>query len=181
MSATLEFDFAEAFTLTAELYPYGSDTIANTGGDSCTEQTNDKGRYTATIAEVLAGQHHVKIKSGSAVVARFHVLMIDGVTCRCRSEPLTGNGYRNTALNNFEFTLISSADHVTPLTGATGITATRSIDGGAFASCSGTVTEVGNGVYKINLSAADRNGNVVTLKFNVSGADERKITFVLSS
>lgn len=77
-----------------------------------------------------------------------------------------------TQVNNFPFYLVSSSDHVTPVTGAT-VTATRSIDGGAFSACSNSVTEIGNGNYKINLSSTDTNGTVIILKFTATGADTR--------
>lgn len=84
---------------------------------------------------------------------------------------------KNTALAGFEFLLISSADKVSPITGRT-VTATRSIDGAAFASCSNSVSEVSNGIYKINLSAGDLNGDTVTLQFTAAGAEARFITIL---
>jgi len=84
---------------------------------------------------------------------------------------------KSTALAEFEFLMVDSADHVTPKTGLT-VTATRSIDGAAFGSCTNSVTEVASGVYKIDLSAADLNGDVITLKFAASGADQTTITLL---
>lgn len=84
---------------------------------------------------------------------------------------------QNTALNNFEFYMVNSTDHVTGETGLT-VTAERSIDGLAFAACANAVSEVGNGLYKINLAASDLNGGVITLKFTATGADARLITIV---
>ena len=84
---------------------------------------------------------------------------------------------KNTALSNFAFLLISSTDHVTPKTGAT-VTAQRSLDGAAFGSCTNSVTELSNGIYTINLAAGDLNGNVVTLRFSATGADDRFVTIV---
>jgi hypothetical protein len=84
---------------------------------------------------------------------------------------------KSVALNNFEFYMAQSTDHVSPATGLT-VTAERSIDGGAFAACTNAVTEVGSGVYKINLSPFDMNGDVITLKFTAPGADQRTITIV---
>jgi hypothetical protein len=81
---------------------------------------------------------------------------------------------KNTALAGFGFVMVLASDHVTGATGLT-VTATRSIDGGAFAACTNAVTEVGSGVYKIDLSAADLNGNVVVLKFAAATADTRLI------
>jgi hypothetical protein len=84
---------------------------------------------------------------------------------------------KNTALSNFAFLLVSSTDHVTPKTGAT-VTAQRSIDGAAFASCANSVTELGSGIYLVNLAASDLNGNVVTLLFTATAADARYVTIV---
>jgi hypothetical protein len=84
---------------------------------------------------------------------------------------------KNTALNNFQFLLVSSADHVTPKTGAT-VTATRSIDGGAFAPCANSVAELSNGIYTIDLAASDLNGTVITLLFGATGADPRYVTIL---
>ena len=84
---------------------------------------------------------------------------------------------KNTALSNFMFLMVDETDFATPETGLT-VTATRSIDGAAFAACANSATEVGSGVYKINLAAADLNGNVVTLKFTATGAAQRTITVV---
>ncbi len=84
---------------------------------------------------------------------------------------------KNTALSNFMFLMVDSTDHVTSKTGLT-ITATRSIDGAAFASCANSATEVSAGIYKINLDAADLNGDVITLRFSGTAADDRFITIV---
>lgn len=86
---------------------------------------------------------------------------------------------KNTALNNFEFVLYDSTDHVTPKTGLT-VTGQRSIDGGAFAALTNAVVEVGNGTYKVNLAAADLNGDIVTLRFTATGADPTLITIKTS-
>ncbi len=65
-----------------------------------------------------------------------------------------------------------------PRTGLS-VTPQRSIDGGAFAGTSNAVSEVGSGVYKINLSAGDLNGAVITLRFTATGAQDRLITVVM--
>ncbi len=87
---------------------------------------------------------------------------------------------KNTALSNFMFLMVDSTDHVTPKTGLT-ITATRSIDGAAFAACANSATEVANGMYKINLANTDLNGDVVTFRFTATGADARLITIVTTT
>lgn len=84
---------------------------------------------------------------------------------------------KNTALSAFPFFMVSSSDHVTGATGLT-VTATRSLDGGSFGSCTNSVSEIGNGWYKIDLAAGDLNGNTVALKFTATGADARMITVI---
>jgi hypothetical protein len=84
---------------------------------------------------------------------------------------------KNAALANFEFLMLDSTDHVTPKTGLT-ITAQRSIDGAAFGACANAASELANGIYVINLAAADLNGTVITLKFTATGADATYITLI---
>ena len=80
---------------------------------------------------------------------------------------------KNSALNNFAFLMVLSSDHVSPGTGLT-VAVQRSIDGAAFVNATNTpATEVANGVYKINLSAADLNGDVIVLKCTSATADQR--------
>lgn len=88
-----------------------------------------------------------------------------------------GRVQKNTALSAFEFYMIDATDLHSPKTGLT-VTAQRSIDGGAFGACTNAPAEVSAGVYKIDLSAADLNGNVVTLKFTATGAEATVITIV---
>lgn len=84
---------------------------------------------------------------------------------------------KNVALAGFTFVMVDSTDHVTPKTGLT-VSATRSLDGAAFAACANSVVEVSNGIYKIDLAAADTNGNTVMLRFTATGADDRQILMV---
>ena len=84
------------------------------------------------------------------------------------------NPVKNAELAGFTFLMVDSSDHITGKPGAT-VTATRSLDGAAFASCANSVAEVSSGVYKITLAASDMNGDSVTLKFTASGCDTRFI------
>lgn len=84
---------------------------------------------------------------------------------------------KNVALANFPFLMTDSTNH-NPATGLT-VTATRSIDGAAFAS--GTIanmTEVSSGVYQCDLGAGDLNGDTIILRFTATGADDLLVTIV---
>jgi hypothetical protein len=76
---------------------------------------------------------------------------------------------KNAAFSNIEFLWVAASDHVTPVTGATTTSVTRSIDGGAFGAGTGTLAEVGNGIYQYDASAADMNGTVITFRFVATG------------
>ncbi len=83
------------------------------------------------------------------------------------------------AITNFPFFMVLASDGVPEATGLT-VTATRSLDGGAFAACanSGTISEVSNGIYTIDLDDTDRDGDTITLMFQAAGALTRIITFI---
>lgn len=104
--------------------------------------------------------------------------VVTSVTVGAYAATLSPAGVKkNTALNNFEFYMIDSSDDVSGKTGLT-VTAERSIDGAAFGACANAVSEVSNGLYKINLAAADLNGDGITLKFTATGANATVITIL---
>lgn len=88
----------------------------------------------------------------------------------------TSNVKKNQALAAFTFLMTDSTTHA-PKTGVT-VTATRSLDGGAFGSCANAATEITSGWYKIDLAATDLNANVVSLRFTGTSADDRDIQIV---
>tara|TARA_R110000803_G_scaffold115793_5_gene184362 strand:- start:8417 stop:9940 length:1524 start_codon:yes stop_codon:yes gene_type:complete len=83
---------------------------------------------------------------------------------------------KNTAFSNFEFLMVLTSDHVSPATGLT-VTGQRSIDGSAFATVTGAIAEVSNGIYQFDAVAADTNGDVITWRFSSATADDTFITF----
>ncbi len=77
---------------------------------------------------------------------------------------------QNATFIDIPFLFVDSVDDVTPVTGATGITITRSLDGAAFGAVSGTtVTEIGNGMYHIDASAADMNAGKIVFRIAATG------------
>jgi len=78
---------------------------------------------------------------------------------------------RNTALANFQF--------VMPTTALT-VSGTRVIDNGSEVALdnSGSVTEIGNNKYRIDLTADDLNGRVITMTFSAAGQNDTVITII---
>ena len=85
---------------------------------------------------------------------------------------------KNTAFSNFQFVMFDTDGD--PATGKT-VTATCSIDGAAFAACANSVSEVSSGFYKINLAAADLNGDSIALRFTATGCKDRQFLIVPES
>jgi hypothetical protein len=84
------------------------------------------------------------------------------------------NGYlvqQSSASYPLLFLLVSSSDHISPVTGATP-TVTLSKNGAAFASPAGTVTEIANGWYKVAGNGTDTATlGPLALHATASGAD----------
>lgn len=102
-------------------------------------------------------------------------LSADVTAIKNKTDNLPVSIKKNVALNNFEFLMVDSADHITPKTGLT-VSGYISKDGGAFSALTNSVTEISNGIYKVNLTQAEMNADVITLRFTATGADDRFIT-----
>jgi hypothetical protein len=84
---------------------------------------------------------------------------------------ITSNIKKNQALAKFEFLGTDSVTHA-PKTGVA-FTATRSIDGGAFAAGTlSAVTEIASGLYSVDFGAGDLNGNVIVLRATGAATDD---------
>lgn len=146
------------------------------------------GRTLVVDAAGLADANVVKIGpsgSGTAQTARdigASVLLSNGtgtgqVSLSSGAVKIQTGLKKGQALSNFPFLMTDSTNH-NPLTGLT-VTATRSLDGAAFAS--GTIanmTEISNGMYQCDLATGDTNGDTVVLRFTASGADDLFVTLI---
>ena len=94
---------------------------------------------------------------------------------KAKTDNLPGTYQKNTAFTNFPFMMVDSTDGRTAKTGLS-ITATRSIDGAAFGACANAAAELSNGIYTIDLAAADLNGDVIVLRFTGTDADDAFFT-----
>lgn len=133
-------------------------------------------RLGALIPYDLPTRTDLLVTNGLITTAETSVLA-DLALVRMNTDNLPSAVKKNTALNAFPFFMVRSTDHVTGATGLA-VTAERSLDGGAFAPTTNAPTEIANGIYIINLSAADLNANTVALRFTASNADPRIVTLV---
>ena len=98
---------------------------------------------------------------------------------KLKTDLLPSGVPKNVALTAFEFLMVLSSDHVTSATGKT-VSGQISKDGAAFANLTNAVAEVANGIYKVDITQAEMNANVITLKFTATDCDQRTITILTS-
>ena len=91
-----------------------------------------------------------------------------------KTANLPGAVPKNVALANFTFLMTLSATHA-PATGKT-ITSTISLDGAAFGATNNAVAEIGSGAYKLSLTQAEMNADIIALLFTETDCDTRLIT-----
>jgi hypothetical protein len=86
---------------------------------------------------------------------------------------------KNTESQSIYFAMINASTGAA-LTGAT-VTARRALDATAQATATGTVTELGNGQYRFNLSQADTNANYGSYLFTATSAVPVEKTVVFTA
>lgn len=143
-----------------------------TGGFKEVDATNMPGVYELGIpdAALASGANSVVIMLQGATNMAPVTLEIDLAGAALQS-PVK----RNTALSAFTFLMVDTSG--TPKTGLT-VTAQRALDGAAFAATTNSPTELGYGVYKIDLAAADLNAVDVCFRFTATGARDNIITIL---
>ena len=129
-------------------------TVTTVGTTTNLTNAATAGDFTATM----------KASIGTAVAA-------SAVASVTAPVAITSNIKQNQALANFRFVMTDSTTHA-PKTGLT-VTVTRGIDGGAQAAGTlSSVTEIGNGEYRVDFAAADLNGKDIVLRATAAGADD---------
>lgn len=103
-------------------------------------------------------------------------LLIDTVvadTTQIKAD-LPARPTRGVQLDDLLFMMVDATDLNTPETGVT-VTATISKDGGSFASCTNSVSEISGGWYKITLTATEMTASSIAVKFTGTGCAQRNI------
>lgn len=179
-------------TPTFAVYEESTDTDIGVGGNM-TKRTSLTGQYRASFTASAAngfelGKFYEAVMfstvNGTAsktILKQFRIVAAETTAGYKMADvhailAAATNMKKNAAFSSFMFVMTDSTAHA-PATGLT-VTAQRSIDGAAFASCANSVTEVANGVYKIDLANTDLNGNNIMLRFTATGADPRLLTLI---
>lgn len=150
-------------------------TAILTGTMAKLDDTNTTGFYTEIIACTAAnGFEHEKTYT---IYIAATVDSDTGGICYSFKAHNASAIQKGVALSNFKFFMTDTADDITAKTGLT-VTAQIAKDGGAFATCSNSVSEISNGWYKITLTATEMNAAIVALRFSATGANTENITIV---
>lgn len=103
---------------------------------------------------------------------------LDAIKTKTDNQP--AGIQKNVQLGSLPFLMVDDTDFATPETGKT-VTAQVSKDGGSFAACTNSVSEVSNGVYVITLTNSEMNADTVTLKCTATGCAQRTIVMKTST
>ena len=103
----------------------------------------------------------------------------DTTAIKAKTDALPSGIAKNVALSGFNTFMVLSSDHVSAAIGKT-VTGTISKDGGTFNALTNSVTEIGSGMYKVDVTQSEMDADVVTLKFVAADCDARIITIYTS-
>jgi hypothetical protein len=137
-------------------------------------------KLTLTATEMEAAKVVVTVIDATTKAIEDQMILIEtyGSASGEHLFDLDSYGYplkKGVALDNYTFVMADNSGTKTGLT----VTAERSIDGAAFASCANSVTELSSGTYTIDLSTSDLNGNIIVLKFTATNANPTIQTLIL--
>lgn len=118
--------------------------------------------------------------TGTTIPGTITTLQTDVTAIKAKTDNLPDGIQKNQAYTAFTFFMVDSTDHVTAKTGLT-VSGYYSGDGGAVTALTNSVSEISNGLYKVNLTAGELNYTTTTLIFTASGADARVITIHTST
>ncbi len=95
---------------------------------------------------------------------------------KLKTDNLPESIKKNAARADLPFLMVDDTDHVTPEVSLT-VTGQRSLDGGAFSAVTGSITNIGSGIYSFDAAAADTNADMVIYRFSATGADDTFLSF----
>lgn len=161
----------DAGNITAQISKDGAASAAtNDTNPTELDSTNHPGVYLfdTTATEMTADLAVIDASSSTANIELVPVW----ITTKART------GFKkNTAYSNFTVTMFDTADGRTPKTGES-VSGYVSLDGGAYAALTNSVSEIGSsGTYKVNLAAADLNGDHVAMYFTSTNTIKQHFYF----
>ena len=150
-------------TSTETFYTPTNATITNHFKSSIGNASRDR------VAAEIVGTRWVKFKAkelnASPVTVNIKLVSV---------KTLTSGLAKDVAAGDFVFSMVLSSDHISAATGKT-VAGQISKDGGAFSDLTNSVSEIGSGLYKVDITQTEMDADTVALKFTESGSDQRLI------
>lgn len=163
---------------TYRVYEDDGDSAILTGSMELRDAGNTTGAYKKKITCSVANGFEIG-KSYEVYIEATVDGDTGGITFGFKIIPAQGV-QKNVAWNNFRFTMVSSTNHITPVTGAT-VTSEICRDAeGAFSASTNSVSEISSGVYEIDWTQTEMNADSISFKLTASGADQITIHIVTS-
>jgi hypothetical protein len=160
------------------MMPYGTTCVSCVGDDAlaqikgeCDTALSDYDPPTRTEATT---DKNAIITEVDANETKIDTLQTDSTAIKAKTDNLPSGIAKNVALSDVGAYMVLESDHVTAATGKT-VTGQISKDGGAFGALTNAVSEIGSGMYKVNLTQAEMNADVIHLKFAATDCDQRII------
>lgn len=150
------------------------------GGGTVTERGNGQYNYSPAQGETNGVDVGFLFTATSAIPVNvdFHIDPPNFLSLSVDSSgnvSVTSNVKKNIAQNGIMFVMRNATTGL-PQTGLT-VTSQRAIDGGSLVATTNSPTELGSGIYVINLSAADMNGNHIIVAFTATNASTSFVEF----
>jgi hypothetical protein len=153
----------------------GAQALGATASGVCTSEGHGLYTYVPSQAETNGEKLFVTFCGAGAVYVTKEYDLVTGVASNIK---------KNTALAGFQFQMTkwNGTQNVALTSDAANITLIRSIDGAATGAVPGSISEVSNGFYKVDLAASDLNGNSIrfTATSVTSGANQTDWTIITS-
>lgn len=104
---------------------------------------------------------------------------IDAIKAKTDNLPETYQ--KGVAYSNFHFLMVDSTDDKTPIAGLTVTGSIAQDNAVSFTGLTNSVIEIGNGYYRVDLTASEMNADTISLLFSATGANTRAITIATNS
>lgn len=163
----------KAGTVSVKLSKNGGTGVTPSGAISEVDPTNNPGLYVVganTTDSNTIGPLWLTATCAGCDPCDTFVAQVIGWNFSAGAFAITSNVKRNQSLTGFMYPLTDSTLHL-PKTGAVGLTSLIAQDGNAPVATANAPTEVGSGLYTINLQAAELNFVNVILILSATGCD----------
>jgi len=116
----------------------------------------------------------VLVDTGTTIPGTISTLQSDSTAIKAKTDNLPSGITKNVALSDFSVLMVLSSDGTTAATGKT-VVCQISKDGSAFVVSTNSVTEISDGMYKVDLTQTEMNADAIILRFTNADCMDRLV------